>query len=261
MRLTRGLSFLLWLIVGNPSLKNGACREGFCPLCSPVKQVCRGEGAGPARPGVPQRGSRGRGKPGCSGTVGAGTGEAGSSRWDAAPRRWRRFQPARFCPGILEHRAPFGHVLCPDLAAGTALRRSATKAGPRPPQGCWLGCCAVTLPASACYLFLSLSFPPCFLSPLAFLHNGFSASRLDGSGVTAPPSRACPSPRHSCAAGSQCQHMAREKMVPKRQNTGMVPGDFNFFPLFLSALTFQVSDTNGLWWKSSKQSRTPETAH
>lgn len=195
--------------------------------------------------GAPER-RRGRGKPGCSGTGGVGTGGDGCSRWDAAQCRWRGFQPARSCPAILQHRAPLARVFCPDLAAGDSPEgiREAAPAVPKPgpaPAALPLGSSALTLPASACYLILSLSpSPPCFLSPPVFPQNGFSASRLGGSGVTAPPAEPAPLPGTAVPSaasartwqGKSTEKGTQEKMVQKRQNTEMVPGDFNLFPFF-----------------------------
>lgn len=128
----------------------------------PLKQVCRGavlQGLGCPRQGAAA---------GAAGVLwhgGVGTGGAGSSRRDAAPCPWRGSQPARSCPAILEQRAPAGRVFCPDLAAGAALRGPVRRHRGRAPQRCRLGCWALTLPASASSLFLSVSLS---LSPFAF---------------------------------------------------------------------------------------------
>lgn len=180
----------------------------------------------------------------------SGTGGAGNSRWDAPQCRWRGFQPARSCPGIPEHRARSGRVLCPE----GSLRRHWQ------PQSRALQRCprlVSTGAASFCLIFIYFSFfPPLALSPLAL-----SPRMVLGcvSGVTAPQqspplSRAQRRPQEPLPGHGQgkTRKKAQEKMVQKRQNTEMVTGDVNFFPLFLSALTFQVSDTNGLWWKGSK---------
>lgn len=164
----------------------------------PLKQVCRGavlQGLGCPRQGAAA---------GAAGVLwhgGVGTGGAGSSGRDAAPCPWRGSQPARSCPAILEQRAPAGRVFCPDLAAGAALRGPVRRHRGRAPQRCRLGCWALTLPASACSLFLSVSVPLCFLS--------LSCRRV--SALSRPLSRACLSPRRSCAHSSQCQDMAPEK--------------------------------------------------
>lgn len=167
----------------------------------PLKQVCRGavlQGLGCPRQGAAA---------GAAGVLwhgGVGTGGAGSSGRDAAPCPWRGSQPARSCPAILEQRAPAGRVFCPDLAAGAALRGPVRRHRGRAPAALparLLG----TDTASFCLFFISLclalSVPLCFLS--------LSCRRV--SALSRPLSRACLSPRRSCAHSSQCQDMAPEK--------------------------------------------------
>lgn len=167
----------LWL---SPHLKRELVVT-LSPL-QPRKQVCRGEVLQGL--GAPDREPR-PGQPGCSGTEGLAQEEL------EAPGG---MQPhvAGGDPNLLAPAQPSSSTGL-RLAAFSALTSllgqpwghpwGGTKAGP--PQRCGLGCWALTLPAPACSLFLSVSlFPP--LLSLAFLQNGFSASRLGGSAITAP---------------------------------------------------------------------------
>lgn len=231
----RGLSLPAATDCGSSfTLKGRLSWRVLSPLQPRWTGLPRRGGAGPAGLGCP------RDEPGCSCTGGVGTEGAGSSQWDAAQCCWRGFQPARSCPGILERRAPFGRVFCPDLSAAHSPEGSdpwgGTKARPRPPQRCW----ALTLPASACYLFLPLSLSPLAFSPLPLSCRMVSVLLGWVAAVSQPPQQSLPlSQAQLCRqqpvpghGKGKARKEAREKMVQKRQNTEMVPGDFNIFCFF-----------------------------
>lgn len=197
----------------------------LCPLCSPLSRsaearCCRAWGA-------PDR-ERRPGQPGCSGTEGLAQEEL------EAPGGMQPHVPGGD-PNLLAPAQPSSSsgLRLAAFSALTSLRGQpwgdpwgGTEAGPR--QRCRLGCWALTLPASASSLFLSVSLS---LSPFAFSRfpaEGFQRCHGPWAEPASLPDAAVPT-----AASARTWHRkSTEKTLQKRQNTETLPGDFHFFPFF-----------------------------